>query len=492
MLIIPMTGKLSRQNPPYITLGLIFINCFVFFVFQFHDNRRAMEAMEFYFDSGLASIELETYLEYRNTDGSYARDLELLRNKKLKDEQAMAHWDAMINDSDFMARLENDEIITPEDPVYDKWREQRTRYKEMMSRAVFVQYGFTPADKTFLTSLTHMFLHGGLMHLLLNMIFLWLAGCVLELWCPRPFYLGLYLVTGLVAVWFFYFIYPESTIPLVGASGAISGLIGAYTVAFGRTRIKVFYSLGFYFNYARVPAIVLLPFWVGNELFMLFFGGVSHVAYVAHIGGLTSGALVALLNCKVLKWTFEDAVKEDPGERIKVLMDQGLKSLENLKMEEARGHFEEVLALDPGHRPALTSLFNIDKLSPSRKRFHQTASLLFLNLLKDEGERERLYEAYKEYLSLSKRPGISLDLLMKISSAFLAGGHLHEAEKIIAMVLKHDPQQQRLPLALLNLGKRYLATGETGRAVRCLTVLVKKYEESPESRIARGLTKQAQ
>lgn len=491
MLIIPMTGKLSRHNPPYVTLGLIFINFFVFFAFQLHDNRIVMEAMEFYFTSGLAPMELEAYLETKNTDGSHTRDLERLRQKKLKEDRAMALWDAMVHDSDFMSRLENDEIITPEDSRYEEWREQRTRYHEMMSKAVFMRYGFTPADPRLLTSLTYMFLHGGFMHLLMNMIFLWLAGCILELWCPRPFYLGLYLATGLVSVWFFYAVYPDSTTPLVGASGAVSGLIGAYTVAFGRTRIKIFYSLGFYFNYARVPAIVLLPVWLGNELFMLFFGGVSQVAYVAHVGGIISGALVALLNRRVLKWTVEVAVQEDPGERIRGLMEQGLKSLENLKMEEARGRFEEVLALEPNHRAALTNLFHIDKLSPSRERFHQTASRLFVNLLQDGGESERLYEVYQEYSGLSKQLRIGLDLLMKIASAFLAGGYLCEAETIMAKVLKRAPQHQRLPPALLNLGKGYLAAGDRGRAIRCLTVLVKKYGESPEARIARGLLKQA-
>ena len=134
-----------------------------------------------------------------------------------------------------------------------------------------------------------MFMHANFFHLLGNMIFLWLIGCSLEMAGKRAPYLSIYLLTGIFAALFFGMVYRHSTIPLVGASGAISGIIGAYTVLFGLRKVKIFLSLGFYFNYIKVRAISLLPIWIGNELYQLKWGGDSNVAYVAHVGGLLSG-----------------------------------------------------------------------------------------------------------------------------------------------------------------------------------------------------------
>ena len=103
----------------------------------------------------------------------------------------------------------------------------------------------------------------------------WDAG---EMGCGRLMFAATYLVTGFCASGLFWAIYPNSVIPLVGASGSIAGLMGAFAVLYGRKQVKIFYSLGFYFNYRTVPAIILLPFWVGQEFYQLFFGGMSNVA----------------------------------------------------------------------------------------------------------------------------------------------------------------------------------------------------------------------
>ena len=119
----------------------------------------------------------------------------------------------------------------------------------MRSQLTSLQYGFIPNQKSLLTSFTYMFMHGSTGHLLGNMIFLWIVGCMLEMGLGRLQYTVLYIIGGLFAVWLFWLIYMNSTIPLVGASGAIAGLMGAFAMLFGKRRVKIFFSLGFYFNY---------------------------------------------------------------------------------------------------------------------------------------------------------------------------------------------------------------------------------------------------
>ena len=271
MFILPLSGKISKKNPPLITIGIILINTFIYFVFQSGDDQRLNEAMEYYFDSGLAQMEISQYQKYLTSEGGMSKDLDPLEEQKLNKEALAQEYWKMREDDVFTVKLQNDEIITPEDAIYTEWKDLRIKFEELLNRVVFLRYGFTPAFKNYVTPFTHMFLHGSFMHLLGNMVFLWLVGCVLELGCGRIFYLGMYLVTGFCSAGLFFLAYMNSTVPCIGASGAISGLIGAYTVLYGRRKIKVFYSLGFYFNYAKIPAIFLLPVWIGNEVFQLLF-----------------------------------------------------------------------------------------------------------------------------------------------------------------------------------------------------------------------------
>ena len=142
-----------------------------------------------------------------------------------------------------------------------------------------------------------MFLHGGWDHLLGNMIFLWLAGCLLEQGCGALVLALVYLGGGLCAAGLFLGTLPGQTIStLVGASGSIAGIMGAITTLYGMQRIKIFLMLGFYFNYLRVPAMLLLPLWIGYELFNnLQYGETNNVAYMAHVGGLLGGAAIGFV-----------------------------------------------------------------------------------------------------------------------------------------------------------------------------------------------------
>lgn len=487
MLIIPIAGKLSKKNPPVITIAIILINCFVYFILQSGDNKQYRKAFEFYLNSGLGKIEVSRYQDYLRETKGEERLPAVEKQKELRDDTFIRLYQKMQGDKGFMKKLLNDEMITPEDEAYENWKSLRKQYEGMLAETVVQGYGFKPAEKGLLTTFTYMFLHGSFMHLLGNMIFLWLVGCILELGCGRAFYTAMYLMTGVAAVWLFALVYKESAVPLVGASGAISGLMGAYTVLYGKQKIKVFYSLGFYFNYAKVAGITLLPIWIGKEILQLAFGGPSQVAYMAHIGGLASGALFGFLNLKFLGLASEEVFGEDPKERIPVLLEEALQHIGKLDMDGARPMLEEVLEIEPYNRSALTHLFNIDKLNPESERFHKTASKLLHHLTDDGKAHETLHVTYKEYQRVSKKLRLSLDLILRIASAFSAHGYIEESEKIIAMLLKRCPGYQKLPTGILRLAQAYLKNGMKQKGKKALKIICLKFPESPESQIARQL-----
>jgi rhomboid family protein len=148
------------------------------------------------------------------------------------------------------------------------------------------------------TPLSSMFLHGGWLHLIGNMWFLWLFGNNVEDSMGHGRYLVFYLLCGLAAASAQTLVNPNSAIPMVGASGAISGVMGAYIVLYPRVRIHMLIFLGFFITRAVVPAYVMLGYW----LLLQIVGGLpalaeesGGVAFWAHAGGFLAGAVLVLV-----------------------------------------------------------------------------------------------------------------------------------------------------------------------------------------------------
>jgi membrane associated rhomboid family serine protease len=149
------------------------------------------------------------------------------------------------------------------------------------------------------TLITSQFLHGGWLHLLGNMLYLWIFGNNIEDRLGRVLFVLFYLGGGVVAGLTQTAIDPDSTIPLIGASGAIAATLGAYFVLFPGARITTLVFLGFFYQLIEVPAIIVLGFWFLLQLLdgigSLGMEAGAGVAFFAHIGGFVGGALVAWL-----------------------------------------------------------------------------------------------------------------------------------------------------------------------------------------------------
>ena len=169
------------------------------------------------------------------------------------------------------------------------------KYAELGQSSILERYAFTPAHARPLTYLTANFLHGGWLHLIGNMWFLWLAGFVLEDVWGRPLYLAFYVISGAAALQIYAWSNPNSIIPCVGASGAVAALMGAFLARFPKMKIEMAWLLWFRLYRFKASAYWLLPLWVLAEVFYgSLFGKTSGVAHWAHVGGFAFGALAAL------------------------------------------------------------------------------------------------------------------------------------------------------------------------------------------------------
>ena len=175
-------------------------------------------------------------------------------------------------------------------------------------RIVFY-YGATPAyllslDSTqpvhpLMTLFTSMFMHGGLLHIASNMLYLWIFGNNIEDRLGHIKFTFFYILGGIVAAYAHSISDPSSVIPMIGASGAVSGVLGAYLLLFPYAKVHTLIFLGFFVQVIRLPAFIVIGFWVVIQFINGFLskGAVDNggVAWFAHIGGFVFGIITIMI-----------------------------------------------------------------------------------------------------------------------------------------------------------------------------------------------------
>jgi len=174
----------------------------------------------------------------------------------------------------------------------------------LKSEAFIMRWSFIPSEiasgRNLITMLTAMFMHGGVLHIVGNLIYLWAFGPEIEDAMGRIRYLLFYFLGGLVASFAQVVINPVSSVPSLGASGAIAAVMGAFLITFPHDRIRTVVFLGWFVTVSFIPAILLVGFWFIIQLFSEI-GSLAQrqagggVAYMAHIGGFVFGIASARL-----------------------------------------------------------------------------------------------------------------------------------------------------------------------------------------------------
>ena len=180
--------------------------------------------------------------------------------------------------------------------------------QEYIKEQIFLSFGMIPAIlfghselssslkvvPAFISIITSMFLHGGWMHLIGNMTYLYIFGDNVEEILGKTKFIIFYLLTGGFAALSQSILDTDSTIPMIGASGAIAGVLGAYLVIFPKAKIKVFFWFIIFFKVFKIRAFIVLGGWIFIQ-FLSFSGNDLNsggVAYAAHIGGFISGVIL--------------------------------------------------------------------------------------------------------------------------------------------------------------------------------------------------------
>jgi membrane associated rhomboid family serine protease len=348
------------------------------------------------------------------------------------------------------------------------------------------RWGLVPADFSVVGLLTHMFLHVGWLHLLGNLLFLYLSAPFLEdAWGPR-FFAGFYLASGIVAGSFFALRYPGLDAPLVGASGAVAGVMGTFMICHWNRKIRFCYWFGMGFRGTfSSPAWVILPLWFLRELLAAQImdrvapGSGGGVAYWAHVSGFGFGAVLAA-GLRLSGWE---------GKILAAQRDDELTVLDNRNLDRAvenraRGKTDEAWALlakevgrNPGNADAVWALWEV-AVETGRAR---EAAPSLLHLLRQEVRREEAVAACTHWNALVRQvPNAPLPagLEARLAELLHQQGHRQEFAEVLAAVAGRSTTTRAPAGALLRLARLVPA----GEAARLAALALTGGEVPPEMR----------
>ncbi len=484
MFIIPVGNRVDWKRPPVITLLLILVNCFIFFFLQGNDDRQEQKAAEYYFSSNLPDWELSHYPEYLEKSGDFIKSQQV---RKLIEKHDVRVLEMMDEDAKFQRELRAGHIITPEAPEYATWHEQRKKFDSM--RSFTTRYVFYVDNPKLLNSFVSAFMHGGIDHLFGNMVVLFLVGFLVESVIGRTMFILGYVVSIFTAD--FMFALTAHGGASLGASGAIAGVMGMYTVIFGLRKIDFFYSLGFYFDYVRAPAIALLPLWLGNELYQFLTEKGAHVAYMAHFGGLIGGAVMGTVFRRLRPAQIEEQHEAaESKEMDKEAFQHGMNHLGAMEFKKALAVFKALQEKHPDDLNLARLVYRAAKADPSSEDYHQAALRLLALPGQDETTSGQVHTLFREYMSNAQpSPKLGLDLTAKLAKRFAAAGQYEDADKLAAFLQRRAPRHAELPAVLLALASVYHRRQDKEKFVAILQTLTTQFPESKEAEAAARMSR---
>jgi len=341
-MLIPIRHEnMTARRWPVVTLALIVINTIAFIATHDALTRQAPELGKVKVHTLLLAAthpELTLTPEQQQLVTSF-KDYNPDEWAKIEDpsRKIIDAWDARIRLVEEQSQLQQE---------MDSLAEQ---YGRLSKTSLAEQYAFVPAHPKLIAYLTANFLHGGWLHLIGNMWFLWLAGFVLEDAWGRPLYALVYLIAGAAALQFHAWLNPGSIVPTLGASGAVAALMGAFLVSFPKMKIEMMWIILVRRLTFKAPAYALLPLWLLMEVgYGTLFGHASSTAHWAHVGGFLFGVAVALaLRYSGLEHKMSQSIEDQLTWQNDPEIVQASDLIDSGQLEQALPILKDYLALKP-------------------------------------------------------------------------------------------------------------------------------------------------
>lgn len=439
MLILPMERTFNIRRPPVVTMLLLILNTVVFMSTNGKDEQILFDSIDAYEDEAILETEFPLFQQFLIRESS-ADDywLDFDSTDELDEYDRASLIVRLLTDDTYAQYLERSSGIFSNREQNALARKQAI-FETEVSRLSAYRFGFAPSEFSVLTLFTSQFLHGDWGHLIGNMVILLLIGLTVEQLLGSFNFTLFYLLSGAIGALVFGIVHFGSAVPLVGASGAISGLMGMYVAAYGTRKIRFFYWIAFYFNYARLPALMMLPVWVGKEVFDYFLTD-SNVAYTAHAGGLVAGAgLVLLGRSSFAKIDTEIIENRDEANEYRRNLEHALRMIDRADFLAAKQALTRMLDQHPGDARVMFHLAQIAKAKPGTKDYHFAVYHYLGRVMARGSLDEDALDVIRDYWQIAQPgPRIKGQLLTQIINKLIATGQLQLAEQLTKSAETHD------------------------------------------------------
>ena len=423
--IIPVGSEEGVRRLPYVTIALIAINSIIWIITALIVGGQMSELNQM----NERMLEIEVYYTY----------------------QLIETDPGLLNEFDYdkiRVRILEGEIIPVGTEDYRQWRRLYENFTKKNEQMLFNKFGFTPARFDLFRLFSSMFLHGNFFHLLFNMLFLWLVGCNIEDDWSWKVFLGLYLIGGMVAGIFHWLAFSKSMVPLIGASGAIAAIMGAFMIRHFKTKIRfAYFFLLFikpYYGVFSVYAGIALPIWFLQQILGASWGMESGTAYWAHIGGFVFGvAMGASFKFFGIEKKYIEPMVEDSFEKLKM----------SPKMKEA----SRLLDLEN-----VTDAVPLLQQVVGEEQFNYDAPLILARLYYESGNDEDARSMYEK----------AMDIALRIANSDLVFSLHDEVE--MKNYLKFFSEK-----TLYRLANFYEQSGDYEEAVKLYGLHIQIHQTSP-------------
>lgn len=462
-MLIPIKSESRIRRFPVVTASLMGLNVLVFLFSYPAMNRQNEIIIERAIE--LQEVEIRTLSpEEPSAIIEYAKDPEVLRKKIEKRE------------------------IEISDELWEEWKKAYDSLQEAMNKSLVRKYGFVSTDFDFSTLITSMFLHGGLMHLFGNLWFLWLVGLNVEDDWGRPFFLGFYILSGIVASLLFA-VMANSDLPLIGASGAIAGVMGAFAIQYCKSKIYFLFIwlIPFIFKVFPIYAWFYLPLWFVMQLFYaIYLTGYSNVAFWAHVGGFGFGVfVVVLLRYSGIEKKYLTPLVNDTLNLVDLDFSRAVEARSAGNTEEAEKHLKEMLIREPSNLDAAEELIDIYIKGDKKKEAELVAKETFRMLRMEKKEPSIILNFYEGVLEEKELiSNLSPYDFYFISQMYTKRQQLREAAKVLALAYKENRDTNDAPYILLRLIKALALSGNQKFLKKALFELQNKFPEIKNKAIA--------
>lgn len=424
MLFLPIRSEKETSRLPNLTIGLIILN-FIIWIFT---NRIVSQEMK---DLGNLHRQL-IEIEARYYDTISQNHMHLLKRGDLEAIHRV-----------FL----NGEIVNRTHPDYTRWAHVYKDYQFLRNNSFFHKWGFIPTKFNFLKLILSIFLHGSFFHVLGNMLYLWIVGCNMEDDWGWPKFLMFYLFSGIVAGLVHAGHGSDMQTPMIGASGAVAGVMGAFMIQHFKTKIRFGYFIWLlirpYWGVFKIWAGIVLPFWFIQEYFFARLGLQTGTAHWAHVGGFAFGAVIVL----IIKYIVSDALL--PSKKQKHIDARGLSKIQlleqltplpdNLGRDTASiEKLQGIIAKEPQNYPACLYLARmlVQKNEKMDSVVHYEQALETLMTIKDK---QLVFSIHQEMKTHQLFEGLTGQTLYTLSSFLERTGRYQDALRLFGYYIKWYP-----------------------------------------------------